>query len=123
MKIMRPNTYGIVDPNQKRWVEDLYKLTNKNISFGTSVQYLDNKLANSVQDQNMSGVMVEVSDTGTANTTFGVIHNLGYIPKYYDVKYINGNGTIYDAVTSSWTTSEIFLKCSLATAHIRLFIH
>jgi hypothetical protein len=113
MKIVRKNTFDIPDTNLRRWVEDLHKLTNRNISFGTQVDG---------QDQNIAGHMVDVANTGAANTQFAVTHNLGRIPLFYDVKYINGNGVVYDSGTA-WTKTQAFFKCSLATAHIRLFIH
>lgn len=113
MKIIRPNTFHLTDPNHKRWTEDLYKLTNRNISFGT--------LVNGV-DQNIQGQMVDVANTGAANTEFSVIHNLGYIPQFYDVKYINVSGNVYVS-TTAWSKTKAFFKCSAATAHVRLFIH
>jgi hypothetical protein len=113
MKIVRPNTFHLADTNHKRWTEDLYKLTNRNISFGTEVNG---------EDQNIAGHMVEVLDTGAANTQFQVTHNLGYVPLFYDVKYINGNGVVYASGTA-WTVAAAFFKCSLANAHVRLFIH
>lgn len=113
MKIIRPNTYSITDPNQKRFVEDIFKLIKRNISFGTTVNG---------EDQNISGQMVEVLNTGLANATFTVTHNLGRIPLFYDVKYINVNGVVYDSGTA-WTKTQIFLKCSIINAHVRLFIH
>lgn len=113
MKIVRVNTFHIEDPNHKRFVEDLFKLTNRNISFGTAVNGAD---------QNIAGQMVEVASTGTANTEFSVTHNLGYVPNFYDVKYINVSGTVY-ASSTAWTKQKAFFKCSAATAKVRLFIH
>jgi hypothetical protein len=122
MRVTRQNTFSIIDPNQKRVAEDFYKLTNKNISFGHQMMYVNNVLQGGNLDQNIDGVPVEITNTGTVNTQFSVTHNLGRIPLQYDVKYINGNGVVYDSGTT-WTKTQIFLKCSLANAHIRLFIH
>jgi hypothetical protein len=112
MRVTRPNTFALQDPNQKRWVEDLFKLTNRNISFGTQVNGID---------QNIAGQMVEVANTGAANTQFTVTHNLGRVPLYLDVKYINGNGVVWSS--SPATSTQAFYTCSLANAHVRLFIH
>jgi hypothetical protein len=113
MQIVRPKTFDIQDPRQKRFIEDIYKLVQRNISFGTQVNG---------GDQNIAGQMVEIANTGTANTQFTVTHNLGRIPLYYDVKYINGNGVVYDSGTA-WTKTQAFFKCSLANAKVRLFVH
>ncbi len=66
--------------------------------------------------------MVYVANTGTANIQFTVTHNLGRVPKFYDVKYISVSGIIYDSGTA-WTKTQAFFKCSAANAHVRLFIH
>lgn len=114
MLITRPKTFNITDPNQKRFVEDIFKLINgANISFGTEV---------AGADQNINGTMVEVADTGIINTEFVVTHNLTRVPLFYDVKYINVIGTIYDSGTA-WTATQAFFKCSIAHAKVRLFIH
>ncbi len=113
MKIRRVPTYHILDEEHRRFAEDLYLLTNRHISFGTM---LDG------EDQNIDGRMVDVPSTGTINTEFVVIHNLGRIPLFYDVKYINVIGTVYDSGTP-WTSIKAYFKCSIANAHTRLFIH
>lgn len=121
MQIIRPKTYTMKDTQDRRFVEDIYKLTNKNISFGHQVQYLNNVLQADVRDQNIDGVLTETTSTGTANTQFTVIHNLGRVPLCFDLKYINGIGTVY--ASAAFTANEAFFKCTLANAHIRLFIH
>jgi len=114
MLITRLVTYNIENPNHKRFYEDLHELINgRNISFGTLVDGVD---------QNISGRMIDVPNTGVINTEFVVIHNLDRIPLFYDVKYINVIGTVYDSGTP-WTNVKAFFKCSIANAHVRLFVH
>ncbi len=113
MKVIRPKTFDMQDLNLKRWHEDLFKIFNRNISFGQSIDG---------QDQNIDGRMVDIPTTGVINTQFVVTHNLGRIPLFYDVKYTNLACSVYDSGTQ-WTKTQIFLKCSIANAHIRLFIH
>ena len=112
MKITRPKTYDIKDPNAKRFTEDIFKLVNRTISFGTQVNGAD---------QNIDGSMVEIADTGLANTQFTVTHNLQRTPLYVDVKYINVNGNIWSSAPATKTQS--FYMCNVAHAHIRLFVH
>ena len=113
MKITKPKTFDLQDQHWRRVWEDVYKLTNRNISFGTQVNG---------QDQNIAGAMVEIANTGAANTQFTVTHNLGRVPLFYDVKYLNVAGTIYDSGTV-WTATSIYLKCSIANAKLRVFVH
>lgn len=113
MLISRPNTYVITDPNQKRFVEDLYKFANRNISYGHSVNG---------KDQNIDGVMIEIVNTGTANVALPIPHNLGRVPNFIDFKYKNVSGDWYDAGTA-WTKTNVYLKFTVANMHVRLFIH
>jgi hypothetical protein len=114
MLITRPRTFGITDPNQKRFVEDIYKVVNgRNISFGEQVNS---------GDQNINGMMVENLNTGAANTSVAFTHNLGRVPKFIDFKYKNISGDWYDSGTA-WTTTQVFVKFTTANMHVRLFIH
>lgn len=114
MKITRKNTYDIVSPNIRRYDEDLYKLINgRKISFGQQVNS---------GDQNIDGQMVEIADTGLANTQFSVVHNLGRVPLFYDIKYMSLATSVFDSGTT-WTTTQIFLKSSTAHVKLRIFVH
>lgn len=113
MKIVRQFTFHISDPNRKRWEEDLFKIFNRNISFGTTVDS---------EDQNIQGQMVEITDSGGANTSITVTHNLGYVPKFYDVKYMSQATQVYDFGTP-WTVNNIFLASTTAHTKLRIFVH
>lgn len=113
MKIVRNKTYDIQDPAVKRFQEDLYKLTNRNISFGHGVNTLD---------QNIDGAMVNVPDTGPATTDFAVVHNLGRVPLFYDIKSKNAAGDIYKG-TIAWTTTTAYFQSTVAHLNVTFFIH
>jgi len=113
MKLSRLFTASISNPNYKRWVEDIHQAFNRNISFGTSVDS---------QDQNIQGKMVEILDSGTANSSITINHNLGYIPKFYDVKYISAATQVFDFGTP-WTKTQIFLASTTAHVRLRVFVH
>lgn len=113
MKLPRKVTFNIENPNDKRFYESLQKIFKGNISYGHGI---------GGQDQNIEGMMVDVPTTGLINTEFVVTHNLGRIPLFYDVKYINAACSIYDSGTP-WTITKAFFKCSVANIHTRLFIH
>lgn len=113
MKIIRPKTYDIVDPNTKRFTEQLYKLFNRNISFGRGIN---------TNDQNIDGKMIELTNTGPANTEVVVTHNLDRVPLFVDFKYKNVSGDWLDSGTT-WTKNNIYIKFTTANMHVRLFIH
>lgn len=113
MQITKPRTHDIEDHDLRRFHEDLYKIFQRRISFGTTV---DNK------DQNIDGKMVDIADTGINNVEFSVTHNLGRVPLYFDIKYRNIAVNIFDSGTP-WTTTKAFFKATLDHAHVRLFIH
>jgi hypothetical protein len=113
MKIKRPVTFNIQDTEHKRFVEDLFKLTLRNISFGTFVDG---------EDQNIAGKMIEIADSGVANSSITLTHNLGYVPKFYDVKYMSLATQVFDFGTA-WTKTQIFLASSTAHTKLRVFVH
>lgn len=113
MKIMRPVTFNIEDPNKKRWYEEIFRMFNRNVSFGTSIDG---------QDQNIQGKMIEIADSGLANASIAVTHNLGYVPKFYDVKYMSQATQVFDFGTP-WTKTKIFIASSTANTKLRIFVH
>jgi hypothetical protein len=85
-----------------------------NISFGQ-----DNSDPNkNIQGWDSGNVMTP----GVANTTFTVAHNLGYVPTRFQVHYNNSSGNVYDSGVL-WTKTSISLKCSAASAVIRVFFY
>ncbi len=96
----------------------LFTLTQGNVSFG--------KTSNGKNGQNVFGQWATVADTGTANTEFAVPHTLNFqtravVPGNFLITYINVGGVVYDSGTT-WTSSNIYLKCSAAHAKLNIFI-
>ena len=84
-----------------------------NIGFGNS---------NSDPAKNIQGWDSQnLTTPGTANTPFTVSHDLGYVPTRFHVVYNDSAGVVYDSGVA-WTASAISLKCSAASATIRVFI-
>ena len=113
MQITKPQSYRVPDTHFRRVWEDIYKLVNRNISYGHQVNG---------QDQNIDGMLIEVPDTGLANTEFAVTHNLGRVPLFYDIKYMSLATQVFDSGTA-WTASQIYLKSTTAHVKIRIFVH
>ena len=113
MKLRRLSTTNYRSINEKLFMDQLQQLFNKNISFGTGI---------STQDQNIQGKMIEIADSGVANSSITINHNLGYIPKFYDVKYASLATQVFDFGTA-WTKTKIFLASTTAHTKLRIFVH
>ena len=70
--------------------------------------------------ENIHGQWVTFT-TSTADTEVTVPHTCGVIPVGYLVTKINKGGVIYDSGTT-WTSTNIYIKCSVATATVDLFL-
>jgi hypothetical protein len=73
---------------------------------------------------NFKGNEYTVSDTGSADTEFTINHKLGYTPTRWVCIDIDGDGYVYrDSGGTAWTTSNAYLKCSVANAAVILLIY
>lgn len=96
------------------WIKNHSRILAGNISFGSST-------SNSDLSRNINGWWYTVTTPSTANTQFTVPHGLQRIPIGFDLKRNNTSGVVYDSGTT-WTSSDIYLKCSVASAAITIFI-
>jgi hypothetical protein len=62
---------------------------------------------------------VTVADSGTADVEFSGTHHLGRVPEGFLVTKINKAGVVYQG-TTAWTTTAVYLKCSVANAAVTL---
>lgn len=100
-----------------RWYQSVQKAFTGGISFGEAPLRLDVP----VKCVNIDGNLV-ITISGVADTEFIVTHNLNRIPIGFDVKRTDKACSVYDSGTA-WTKTQIFLKCSIATVKMTLFIH
>lgn len=87
-------------------------------ALGRILDALSNQLT---PEENFQAKYIDVSDTGTADTEFTVTHNLGVVPTIY-VWNIDRAGIVYDSRRVDWTIEEIYLKCSVANAALKLLV-
>jgi len=87
----------------QHYIEDIYE------EFNGKIDLVNQRVA-----------QVTISDTGAANTEFAVTHNLGVVPTYY-LWNINKSGVVYKG-TTAWTTTNIYLKCSVANAEVKIVV-
>ena len=96
-----------------RVVENHRRILSGNIAFGVD---------NTDQSKNISGWHANgIVTPATPNTDFAVPISLGYLPTSYQIKNISANANIFTGVTP-WTEQNIYLRCSVASVTISLFI-
>lgn len=71
-------------------------------------------------EENVDTSIIDVPDTGPANTEFTIVHNLGRPPKYYIAN--TDVGLITDSSRSTWSDTEMQLKCSASNAKLKLVV-
>lgn len=76
---------------------------------------------NGSRGENISGNFAVFTSDGSANNEFEVKHNLGAIPVGFLVIKQNKAGSLYSG-TTVWTSTSIFLKCSVASVAYSLFL-
>ena len=84
------------------------------IGFGTSNS--DKKRAGKLK-----AVYVDYTSNATPDTEDTVAHNLGWIPKGFIIVNRDKAGIAYDSGTA-WTSSNIYLKCNVATVAFKLLV-
>lgn len=72
---------------------------------------------------NLNGQWANITAPGTPDTEFSVTHELGKVPSFY---WVNADRacSVYQLpdTGTAWTETTIFLKCSVASAKLRIFI-
>jgi len=84
-------------------------------------QIIDALMGKLTFEENIFTSVVDIPDSGPANTTITIPHNLQFVPTGY-IYTIDRAGTVYDFNKASWTSSEITVKCSVANAAITIRI-
>ena len=100
---------------------NIAKAVNGGLDFGDSSQV--NTTAGTTYTGNMNGQWANVAAPATPNTEFAIPHNLNRIPSFY---FYNTDiaATVYQLPNTgtAWTTTNIYVKCSVASANLRIFI-
>ena len=83
-----------------------------NLRFGSGT---DGYMGENIQGQ------FQVVTTAAADTEFTVAHTLGYAPTCYIILSNDKAGVVYKSGTD-WTSTIVYLKCSVATSTLTLFL-
>lgn len=72
-------------------------------------------------NDNIQSTVIDIADSGPADTEFVVAHNLGKVPKHY-IANLDKAGVVYDSNKSLWSPTQMSLKCSAANTVLRLLV-
>lgn len=100
----------------QRQIDNLYQAVQGRISFGTGVD--------GTQSGNIEGEWQEFTSDAMANTEFSVTHTIGSIPLGYIIVAQDKAGSLYqmDDTGTAWTSTTIYLKCSVASVTFLTFL-
>ena len=121
-QISRPSQFHGLDANFMGLTRayNTAKAVNGGIDLGVSNQTAQGP--GTAYSGNLNGQWVNVTAPG-ANVEFAVPHNLNRVPSYYfwnsdracNLYQLPNTGT-------AWTTTNVYLKCSVASAVLRIFL-
>ena len=118
MKIAKQSIYnGQVDQNLVRsFNNDL-----RNVILALSGRVRFGSVGDGDRGENISGEWQTFTSNGSADTEDTIAHTLGSVPEGFIVTNINKGGVVYDSGTS-WTSSNIYLKTSVSSATVTIFL-
>ena len=97
-------------------MDKLFYCLQGRVSFGTGVDGVDG--------QNIEGQFQTYTSNATPDTEDTIAHTIGSVPLGYIVMTQNKAGSLYGTASlgTAWTSSNIYLKCSVASVTFLLFI-
>lgn len=95
------------------FLDKLAKFTQGRVRFGTATD--------GYRGENIEGIYQTYTSNASANTEDTIAHELAVIPTGFLVMNIDKGGVIYDSGTT-WTSTNIYLKCSTTSTTVTLFI-
>lgn len=97
-------------------VDKIFTCLQGRVSFGTGVD--------GIQGQNVDGEWQQFTTSGTPNAENTIAHTIGSIPLGYLIVWRDKAAHLYQGPTTgtAWTSSNIYLKCDVATVTFLTFL-
>lgn len=97
-------------------IQNLVTLSQSRIRFGIPTSGRNG--------ENISGQFIQYTSNAIINTEDTIAHTIGSIPVGYLILWQDKAGSFYQSPTSGtdWTNSAIYLKCSVASITVLLFL-
>lgn len=122
MQIPRTFSFNVPD-EQGSWKSAVLRLVSELATFFTYVTRAINKgltFGNGTDIDNIKGAWATFTSNATPDAEFSVSHNLGRAPVGWLVFTRDKAGVLYLGV-SAWTTTQVFLKCNVASVTFKVF--
>lgn len=120
MKITKQSAIGSIDKSPKTYLlgvdndlVSIFNLSKGRVRFGDIID--------GANGENIKGQFQIFTTHGTPNTEFEVKHTLGANPTGWIVMNKDKAGDLY-ASTTTWTSSSVYLKCSVASVTYKVFL-
>jgi hypothetical protein len=114
---MKPQRTLVITPsldNLAFWLQNHATVLSGRVSFGSS-------MSNADPDRNIHCFKATGTTPATANTEFAITHNFGQIPNTLVGWDTNNGGVLYRS-TTPWTKTQVFLKCTTASAAFNVIL-
>lgn len=97
-------------------IDKLFTVLQGRVNFGTGVDGVDG--------QNIAGQFQQFTSSATPDAENTISHTVGSIPTGYIILWQDKAGSLYQSPTvgSDWTSTDIYLKCSVASVTFLIFI-
>ncbi len=121
MKTSKKSTYnGPKNTNPENWANDVNSdLEQIFLCLSGRIRFGNNNTINN-HGENVMGQFITYTSNGTPDTQDTVPHTLNSIPVGYIVVNRNKNGGVYTSAAA--TSTNLYLKCSVASTTVTLFI-
>lgn len=97
-------------------LDNIFRCLNGRVRFGTGVD--------GARGENIAGEFQRFTSDVSANTEFSVTHTIGAVPIGYIVIGQDKAGSLYQLnnTGTSWTSTTIYLKCSVSSVTFWVFL-
>lgn len=103
------------------WARNLNEAMKQHFQYFTEILNGNMTLGDGTSVDNLAGEFQTIADSGLAGSEITIPHTLGQIPAGLLLVVPPANGSVNVGPTS-WTTTQVFLKCSSANQSFKIFL-
>ena len=101
----------------QKQIDKLYYMLQGRVALGTGTD--------GVNGMNISGQFQQFTTSATPDAENTIPHTVGSVPLGYEILWQDKAGSLYQSPTNGtdWTSTDIYLKCSVASVTFLVFLH